>query len=211
MEWKRGRDGLHDSRTDPVRLAPAQSYRIERDGAKVRVIGGDAAGAMYGRLDVAEAVRLGTLAVIAVGERKPHIEFRGIKFNIPLDVRTPSYSDNATAFQANIPEMWSRVFWGEFLDEMARHRYNVLSLWNLHPFPSIVKVPEFPDVALNDILRAKPEHFDENISFKGGSIRRSQSVNCESCMPSRQYGVEERKGWPSRFTGRGPRGSCHES
>jgi len=27
------------------------------------------------------------------GEHKPHIEFRGIKFNIPIDVPTPSYSD----------------------------------------------------------------------------------------------------------------------
>ena len=83
----------------------AQSYRIERNGVKLRVIGGDEAGAMYGGLDVAEAIRIGALAELKPGERKPHIEFRGIKFNIPLDARTPSYSDNATAFQANIPEM----------------------------------------------------------------------------------------------------------
>ncbi|MCX7011366.1 MAG: carbohydrate-binding family 6 protein [Candidatus Sumerlaeota bacterium] len=40
------------------------------------------------------------------------------------------------------------------LDEMARDRYNVLSLWNLHPFPSMVKVPEYPDVALQDVMRS---------------------------------------------------------
>jgi hypothetical protein len=49
--------------------------------------------------------------------------------------------------------MWSFDFWREFLDEMARHRFNVLTLWNLHPFPSIVKVPEYPDVALDDVKR----------------------------------------------------------
>jgi hypothetical protein len=36
---------------------------------------------------------------------------------------------------------------------MARHRYNVLTLWSLNPFPSIVKVPEFPHVALKDVWR----------------------------------------------------------
>ena len=86
-------------------------------------------------------------------DHTPYIAQRGIKFNIPLDARTPSYSDTGDAAQQNIPEMWSLDFWREFLDEMARHRYNVLSLWSLHPFPSLVKVPEYPDVALDDVRR----------------------------------------------------------
>ena len=44
-------------------------------------------------------------------------------------------------------------FWRETFDDMARHRYNVISLWSLNPFPSIVKVPEFPNVALDDVWR----------------------------------------------------------
>ncbi|MGB8169485.1 MAG: hypothetical protein WCF18_18440 [Chthoniobacteraceae bacterium] len=152
----------------------AQGYRIERDGAKVRVIGGDAAGAMYGGLEVAEAARIGTLADLPPGEHRPHIEFRGIKFNIPLDLRTPSYSDNATASQANIPEVWSREFWREYFDEMARQRFNVISLWNLHPFPSIVKVPEYPDVALADVLRAKAGSFDDSYSHSGKDMFRPE-------------------------------------
>jgi len=148
-------------------LAP-QSYRIRRDEpGKLQVVGGDAAGAMYGGLDIAEAIRLGTLATLPDGERKPFIAQRGLKFNIPLDLRTPSYSDNSDAFQANIPEMWSVEFWREFLDEMARHRFNVLSLWNLHPFPSLVRVPEYPDVALDDVLRGRRECFDENFPHDG--------------------------------------------
>ena len=40
-----------------------QAYRIERPGAdRVRVVGGGAPGALYGGLDVAEALRLGTTA-----------------------------------------------------------------------------------------------------------------------------------------------------
>jgi hypothetical protein len=151
----------------------SQGYRIARpDPGTVRVTGGSAVGAMYGGLDVAEAIRLGTVASLATAERRPFVEYRGIKFNLPLDLRTPSYSDNADAFQANIPEVWERAFWAELLDEMARHRYNVLSLWNLHPFPSIVKVPEFPDVALADVLRAKPGSFDDGYSHSGDDMFR---------------------------------------
>ena len=130
-----------------------QSYRIERNGAQMRVIGGDTIGAMYGGLDIAEAIRMGTLDSLQDSDHTPHIERRGIKFNIPLDVRTPSYSDNCTSAQANIPEMWSLDFWHELLDRMARDRFNVLTLWSLHPFPSIVKVPEYPKVALDDVWR----------------------------------------------------------
>jgi len=125
--------------------AVAQSYRIRvQNGSGRRTItvhGADAAGAMYGGLDIAEAIRTRTLDVLKDSDHTPHIARRGIKFNIPLDLRTPSYSDCSDAAQANIPEMWERAFWTEFLDAMARHRYNVLSLWSLHPFPSLVKVP----------------------------------------------------------------------
>jgi hypothetical protein len=137
--------------------AAAQSYtiRVKSEGGRrsITVRGADATGAMYGGLDVAEAIRTGTLDSLKDSDHTPHIKQRGIKFNIPLDLRTPSYSDNSTSAQANIPEMWSMDFWHELLDRMARDRFNVLTLWNLHPFPSIVKVPEYPKIALDDVWR----------------------------------------------------------
>jgi hypothetical protein len=151
--------------------AAAQSYRIERDGAKLTVIGADAVGAMYGGLDVAEVIRHGTLDSLRDSQHSPHIARRGIKFNIPLDLRTPSYTDCSDAAQANIPEMWEREFWTRFLDAMARHRYNVLSLWSLHPFPSLVKVPEFPEVALADVWRTRAK-LDDTFSFAGNDMVR---------------------------------------
>ncbi|MBL8239003.1 MAG: hypothetical protein JNM66_16390 [Bryobacterales bacterium] len=155
----------------------AQSYSIQRQrgGGRdvIRVVAPDANGLLYGGLEIAEAVRLGGIDGLKDSEHTPHIARRGIKFNIPLDVRTPSYSDNADAAQANIPEMWSFDFWREFLDEMARHRYNTLSLWNLHPFPSMVKVPEFPDVALRDVKRTRVR-MDETYSHNGTDMVRPE-------------------------------------
>ncbi len=155
--------------------AAAQSYsiRVQNQGERrtITVRGADATGAMYGGLDIAEAIRTGTLDSLKDSDHKPHIAQRGIKFNIPLDLRTPSYTDCSDAAQANIPEMWEREFWTAFLDAMARHRYNVLSLWSLHPFPSMVKVPEFPEVALHDVWRTRAK-LDDTFSFAGNDMVR---------------------------------------
>ncbi len=155
--------------------AVAQSYSIgvQNEGGRriITVRGADAAGVMYGGLDVAEAIRTGTFDSLKDSAHKPHIAQRGIKFNIPLDLRTPSYTDCSDAAQANIPEMWEREFWTAFLDAMARHRYNVLSLWSLHPFPSLVKVPEFPEVALDDVWRTRAK-LDDTFSFAGNDMVR---------------------------------------
>jgi hypothetical protein len=71
-------------------------------------------------------------------------------------VRTPTYTGNEWPDSArlNVAEMWSKDFWREQFDDMARHRYNVISWWSLNPFPSIVKVPEFPSIALDDVQTA---------------------------------------------------------
>jgi hypothetical protein len=147
-----------DFKIDPE-LGP-QGYTVRSPASQAIVVtGGDPTGAMYGGLDVAEARRLGPVALAELRSdyraHTPYIALRGIKFNIPLDLRTPSYSDGSDNARDNIPEMWSREFWATLFDEMARDRYNVLSLWSLNPFPSMVRVPEFPDVALNDVWRSR--------------------------------------------------------
>jgi hypothetical protein len=176
-EIERATRGVDPAALREVTLAiapghPPQSYRLEPlAGGRIRVTGADAAGAMYGGLDVAEALRLGTVQTLAKSHHEPHIARRGIKFNLPLDLRTPSYSDCSDSFQANIPEVWSLEFWREFLDEMARHRFNVLTLWSLHPFPSLVKVPEFPEVALDDVWRTT-RPLDDTFSHSGSDMVR---------------------------------------
>ncbi len=145
-----------------------QGYAIRRvtAGTSSRwwAIGADAAGAMYGGLELAEAIQIaGSLSGVGDRQVNPRLLRRGIKFNIPLDARTPSYSDDSTSAQANIPEMWSMDFWTEFLDDCARHRYNLLSLWSLSPFPSLVTVPEYPNVALADVKRKSGPLWDATL------------------------------------------------
>lgn len=132
-----------------------ESFRIERPNAStVHIIGSDAAGAMYGGLEVAELLRIGGLPNVKKVESGPSMEMRGVKYNIPLDIRTPSYSDMGDAGQHAMEDVWDIEYWREFIDELAEHRYNYISLWNLHPFPSLVKVPAYPDIALDNVERA---------------------------------------------------------
>jgi hypothetical protein len=62
--------------------------------------------------------------------------------------------------------MWSFDFWKEYIDNMARYRFNYISLWSLQPFPSLVKTPGYEDVALDDVQRSTVE-WEEYYSGRG--------------------------------------------
>ena len=160
-------------------LRPA-SDKIRPDGFSLRrssngrridfyIFSSDAGGAMYGGLELAEQIRAQGIEGVVDTDRNPYMSMRGTKFNIPLDLRTPSYSDMSDSAQANIETVWDFDFWRGYLDKLARDRYNFVSLWNLHPFPSMVKVPEYPDVALNDVWRSNIR-FDEDYSTRAVGI-----------------------------------------
>ena len=118
------------------------------------VAGFDRAGRLYGGLELAEQLALYGWDGVRETDQSPDMVMRGTKFNLPLDVRTPTYSDPGEPAQVNMPVMWDFEFWKGYIDNLARHRYNFVSLWSLHPFPSMVKVPEYPDIALDDVLRS---------------------------------------------------------
>jgi len=155
-------------------LAPralrAEGYSLRvtgGDGGRTYwVVGADEAGLMYGGLELAELIRVYGLEGVRDTDQNAYFAMRGVKFNIPLDARTPTYTDPCDAAQKNILEMWNLDFWKEYLDHLARYRYNFVSLWSLHPFPSMVRVPEYPDVALDDVKRSKVD-WKETYSLNG--------------------------------------------
>lgn len=146
-----------------------QAYRIVVDTpTQLTVAGGDPIGLMYGGLRLAECIRLGRgIERVRAESGSPYLAYRGLKMNFPLDARTPSYDDTGDSARWNIETMWDFSFWQDYLDDMARHRYNALTLWSRHPFPSLIKLEAYPDVALDDVCtRAKqtlkhqrPGHF----------------------------------------------------
>jgi hypothetical protein len=142
-----------------------EEKELQKEGFSIRVEGSDqnktlfvlsndSAGVMYGGFELAEQLTVQSIQNISNETQNPYMAMRGVKQNIPLDFRSPSYTDKGDAVQENIPEMWNMEYWIKFIDNLALSRYNFISLWNLHPFPSMVKVPEYPDIALDDVKRA---------------------------------------------------------
>ena len=166
-----------------------QSFRIRWEGKDViRVVGGDAPGAMYGGLELAEMITLGGgLEAVEEKAHKPHILRRGLKYNIPFDGRAPSYDDTGTSAQNAIPVMWDFDYWREFLDSLARNRYNVLTLWTYHPYyPGIVRMPKYPDIGYDDVCVIKDgvdlksdRHFDELDVYDPANFRVVKKISLD--------------------------------
>ena len=125
----------------------SEGYEIRRvqtdDGPIVIVSAHDETGAMYGIFDLGQQLRTET-PLDAVEERttNPEVPFRAIKFNLPWS----PYRDGR---QTEIHHETCRDldFWREFLDMMAHNRFNALTLWNLHPFPYMVRPEAFPEAS----------------------------------------------------------------
>jgi len=124
------------------------------------VLGGDDNGAMYGGLQIAENINFNGFTGSYNEEESPYLKNRGIKFNIPLDKKSPTYyySTDGTSHKEAIRHVWDMSFWTTWFDEMARHRYNVLSLWSPHPFTSMLNMEdEYPGIAIQGVTG-----YDEN-------------------------------------------------
>ena len=147
----------------------AEGFIIQKSGKgqkTITILGFDEAGTMYGGLEVAEITKVKGIDAVQNQLQNAYMKVRGTKYNIPLDMRSPTYTEPSDAAQKNMDDMWDFEFWKEYIDNLARNRYNLISLWNMHPFPSMVKVPEYPDVALNDVRRSTGA-WKENYSLNG--------------------------------------------
>ena len=119
----------------------SEAYSILPQGHTILITGGDARGLIYGCLSFAEDIRNGTL-IRDIGPRnaQPHFPFRAIKFDLPWDTYRHSY-----ALDQHFATCRDTLFWETFLDMMAENRFNVLSLWNLHPYPFMIRAHNFPE------------------------------------------------------------------
>lgn len=134
------------------------------------IFGGDANGAMYGGLQLAENIAFKGISTTFDAQQSPTILKRGIKLNLPFDRESGTYGiATATSKIKAIPNVWDMSFWTTWFDEMARYRYNVISIWSNHPFTSMIKMADYPDVAIQDVTGfdgyKKRMSIDEKIEF----------------------------------------------
>ena len=115
----------------------------------------DNAGAMYGALDVAEQISMGrSWKNINPKTINPHFTVRAVKFNLPWS----SYREGS-AMDQNMETCRDLEFWRKFIEQMAENHFNVLSLWNVHPFSYMVKPLNFPGA--NDFSPAEMAQWKE--------------------------------------------------
>jgi hypothetical protein len=119
----------------------AEGFQRVKSRAGLQITAGAERGAMYGVLDVAEQIRLGTpLNKIKEHTVKPPLEFRAIKFNLPWSAYRTS-----PVLEQHQETCKDLKYWKAFLDMMAENRFNVLSLWSMHPYPYMIRPKNFPE------------------------------------------------------------------
>lgn len=125
---------------DSIR-AEGYGFRRINNGKNLLVLASDAVGAEYGLLELAEVVQArGVYQIPPDKTVNPSLNYRIIKFNLPW---SPYRESEATTIHTHTCR--DLKFWEEFLDMMAENRLNVLSLWNNHPFPYMIKATNFPE------------------------------------------------------------------
>lgn len=180
-------DGMRQEGAGASSFLRAEGFSLRRTTSQGRVtywiIGADAAGVMYGGLELAEVIRMTGWEGVENVDQNPYMARRGIKFNCPLDERTPTYSNHKGDSQRkNVLVMWDMAFWKAHIDDLARFRYNHVSLWTLHPFPSMVRVPGYEKVALEDVqstTRTQKMTMDQKIEFWREVMRYGKDRNVD--------------------------------
>lgn len=131
-----------------------QCYEISVNDRVITIAGGDANGLMYGGLEVAEQIDLYGIENVKASSGKPYVKQRGMLCPVPMDMRSPSYNSPGENAQKNIGSVWDIEFWHDYLDNLARNRMNVVQVWTVNSFASMVKVDGYEDIALQDVWRS---------------------------------------------------------
>jgi hypothetical protein len=136
-------------------LSP-EGFEIKKESHKIHVSGGDNRGLIYGTLALAEQLKNGiALSDIQAETGKPDQEFRGIKFNLPWQTYRPSL-----ALDQHTETVKDLKYWEAFLDMMVENRFNVISLWNMHPYTFMIKPKNYPEASpWTDAELAEWQHF----------------------------------------------------
>ena len=137
-----------DVSVDPARVRQgskaggAESFRIVASGDRLSVIGFDAAGAMYGCLEL-EAVRPPEPAAARAARSVRRVRKSILRGTCILLMKLGTYDYPVTPRE--FPFFDDRRLWTEYLDFLAENRFNYIAFWNGHPFDYFVKLPNYPE------------------------------------------------------------------
>jgi hypothetical protein len=120
-----------------------EAYQLTIENKKITIKGGDFTGIIYGALSLAEDIRDSrSPATLQSKSESPQYTFRAIKYDLPWD----SYR-HSEALDLHIETCKDLKYWEKYLDMMVESRFNVLTIWNLHPYTYMIKPKNFPEAS----------------------------------------------------------------
>jgi hypothetical protein len=127
-------------RTTEKKIGP-DGFSRTRTRQGLNIAASDERGAMYGVLDLTQELRLGTpLNRMSDRTVKSPLEFRAIKFNLPWSAYRTS-----PVLEQHRETCKDLKFWEAYLEMMVENRFNVLSLWSMHPYTYMIRPKNFPE------------------------------------------------------------------
>jgi hypothetical protein len=119
----------------------AESYAIDITDNSINITGTDPAGIFYGCLDVSEAIKkIGKLPAEYSSSETPVMNLRGVCILL-MKLGTYNYPVTPEEF----PFFYDKEMWLEYLDFLAKNKYNYIAFWNGHPFSYFTKLDKYPE------------------------------------------------------------------
>lgn len=118
-----------------------ESFWLGENNGALSIKAHDVQGAMYALVELNRQMKWGKPSEsVSADGAGGGVSFRAIKFNLPF----MSYRFGES-LESNYETCRSLKFWEGFLDMMVENRFNVLSMWSLHPFHYMVKLEDYPE------------------------------------------------------------------
>ncbi|MBQ7419237.1 MAG: hypothetical protein IJV17_00690 [Prevotella sp.] len=142
----KGQEGKLSVSIEIASTGEAEGFTLIHKGKKVRVIGNDNAGAIYGVNKLLELLRedpqLERLTAIS---EVPQMKLRGACVGLQKTVYLPGHRVYEYPYTPeNFPWFYDKALWLKYLDLLAENNMNTVYLWNGHPFASLVKLKDYP-------------------------------------------------------------------
>lgn len=117
-----------------------EGFILKNRGGRIDVLGQDVPGLCYGMDETVRHLADGYgLSALRERSQAPCFRFRAVKFNLPWSCYRSNRS--VTLHTKTVRDL---AFWDAFLDMMAEHRFNVLTLWSVHPYPYMTRARSYP-------------------------------------------------------------------
>ena len=132
------------------------------EGGALIVAGTDDSGTLYGCLELARRIRASRALPAKLSDREaPVFHLRGPCLGMQKTTLLPGYSEYEYPYTPQLfPFFYDKEFWQGYLDFLAANRMNTLYLWSGHPFPSLIKLPDYPYA-----LEVSEEGYQQNVEM----------------------------------------------